>query len=36
MFRFLILVPGLEGILYFLGANITEFLKRFNELYNKY
>jgi hypothetical protein len=29
-------MPSLEGILYFLGANITEFLKRFNELYNKY
>jgi hypothetical protein len=35
-FRFPIPVPGLEGMLYFSGANITEFLKRFNELYNKY
>jgi hypothetical protein len=29
-------VPSLEGMLYFLGVNITEFLKRFDELYNKY
>jgi hypothetical protein len=29
-------VPGSEGILYFLGVNITEFLKHFDELYNKY
>jgi hypothetical protein len=29
-------VPGLEGMLYFLSANITEFLKRFNKLCNKY
>jgi hypothetical protein len=29
-------VPGLEDILYFLSVNIIEFLKRFNELYNKY
>jgi hypothetical protein len=29
-------VPSLKGILYFLGTNITEFLKRFNKLYNKY
>jgi hypothetical protein len=36
MFRFPMLVPGLEGILYFSGANITQILKRFNELYNKY
>jgi hypothetical protein len=35
-FQFLILIPSLEGILYFLGVNIIEFLKRFKELYNKY
>jgi hypothetical protein len=29
-------VPGLEGMLYFLGANIIEFFKRFNKLCNKY
>jgi hypothetical protein len=29
-------MPSLEGILYFLGVNIIEFLKRFNKLYNKY
>jgi hypothetical protein len=36
MFWFPILMPGLEGMLYFLGVNITEFLKHFNELCNKY
>jgi hypothetical protein len=30
------LVPGLEGIPYFLGVNVTEFLKYFKKLYNKY
>jgi hypothetical protein len=30
------LVPSLKDILYFLGINITEFLKHFDELYNKY
>jgi hypothetical protein len=29
-------VPGLEGMLYFLGVNVTEFLEHFEELYNKY
>ena len=29
-------MPSLKGILYFLSINITKFLKRFNELYNKY
>jgi hypothetical protein len=29
-------MPNLEGMPYFLSTNITEFLKRFNELYNKY
>jgi hypothetical protein len=30
------LVPGLEGILYFLGVNVIEFLEYFKELYNEY
>jgi hypothetical protein len=35
-FRFPILVPSSKDILYFSGINITEFLKCFKELYNKY
>jgi hypothetical protein len=29
-------MPSLEDMLYFSDVNITEFLKRFNKLYNKY
>jgi hypothetical protein len=29
-------VPGSEGMPYFSGINITEFLERFEELCNKY
>jgi hypothetical protein len=29
-------VPGSEGMLYFSGINVTEFLEYFEELYNEY
>jgi hypothetical protein len=35
-FRFSMPVPGLEGMPYFLGVNITKFLEHFKELYNEY